>query len=1224
MGKSLHNTRNTTWMLIMILLLLIPILAGRPPALGIRGFLNDRAADIIGARPLAAPGLVAPDGLTGKGEIVGLADSGLDTGSVSDIHPDLQSTPGQMPKVVMLKSWAGREKADDPIGHGTHLAGIIAGSGAASGGQYRGIAPGASIYFQGLLDKDGALSPPGDLAGLFQAAYEAGVRLHVDGWGGGPNAYRDVSAQIDAFVRQHPDFLPIFGAGNGGPVQGSLTAEANSKNSLVVGASESVRPAFSPDANDARRQADFSSRGPAGDGRLRPDILAPGSALVSTRSRLADSNFPANQQYTVMGGTSQAAAVAGGAAAVLRQYLKGSGFPDPSAALIKAALVNAAWTPEEGPAGAFPGILDLAGTVLALDEGAMHLADGARGLAEGQEASFQYQVANSSAPLRVTLVWTDPAPAPGATTALVNDLNLTVVAPDGKTYMGNDFAGEGQPDRRNNLEKVYIKNPAPGKYTIKVKAATVRKNAVSGSTAPAQDFALAYGQALERGIVAGVTADGRVTLSDGRTVTPPPGGIKNCVDGATALPDAAHILPGSDAYLGPRTLYIVGRRWQAAGVQALATGEGTLFLEINSQARTGGYYFNGAGSLALNGRPAVDSGLQPGFNLTATVNPSTGTLWQVSAGYQEKDGFLASIDLAKRELRLLGDDSIYSFSPRAAVTFADSLVEAAPADQPYGAAGRADPATLVPGMAVRLVLDPATGQVQYIAVKRELALGTVAGVKGDTLKMATGTSYTLFPGAPVQRDGRDAGMADLQPGDWVILNLMPGSRQIIALTAYSNVTYGRVLYLSGDSHSLYLMDCTNQFRSYNLDDSTSVFRWGLPVSAATLSPGDWVRLTAVPGETTAWRVDAAAPAGEADKVLAGVDGEKGLLRTADGGTYILTGRTLVTINGYRVAAADLPAWLPVNLTLLEGPGKPILARVAASSFPGSRPPRLDVSLLQSAGKMLLKGTTSADRLYLQHENGTEEVLPLGTGGSFQWQVPAGEKSVLLVALDRTTSGVTGQKLDLTGIQDEGFWDTRGHWAEGDINKMAARGLIAGYEDGSFRPDNPVTRAELIAFLVRLAGWQVTAGGEPGFTDSGDIPGWARAAVAVAREHGLAAGYPDGSFHPGQAVSRVEAAAFFTRYLEITGKFPAGGTGGAQDTAPSATSPTPASNGVPSGTAGPESQLLSFSDRDSVPAWGREAVARACAAGLMGGVAPGVFAPLSPLTRAQAAAIMARM
>ena len=1206
MGKSLHNAKNMARILILFLLLLIPFLAGRPPGPGKPGFLNDRTADIIGARPLAAPGLVVPEGLTGKGEIVGLADSGLDAGSLSDLHPDLQSNPGRIPRVVMLKSWAGRDKPDDPVGHGTHLAGIIAGSGAASNGQYRGIAPGASLYFQGLLNQQGQLAPPDDLGRLFRPAYEAGARIHVDGWGSGPNAYRGASSQIDAFVRQYPDFLPIFGAGNGGPAQGSLTAEANSKNALVVGASETPRPAFSPDANDAHRQADFSSRGPAGDGRAKPDLLAPGSAVVSTRSRLVDSNFPANQEYTVLGGSSQATAVAGGAAAILRQYLQAVSFTDPPAALLKAALVNAAWTPAAGPSAGFPGILDLAGTILALQEKTMTLVNDGQGLVEGQEATFQVRVADGSSPFRATLAWTDPAPAPGAAVTLVNDLDLTVIGPDGREYLGNDFSGSGQPDRLNNLEKVYIKNPTPGTYTIKVRAAVIKKNATSntgnsGGGTPAQDFALAYGQPLERGVVASA-AGGRITLDDGRVLTPPPGGIKNCVDGALAPADAAHILPGADAYQGPQTLYIIGRRWQAAGVQALATNHGYLFLEINSNTRTGGYYFNPAGSASLNDRPAGVTDLPPGFILATTVNPSTATLWQVQAVYQEKDGFLAGVDLDKREIKLVGEDKPLVLDPGVAVTFADRLVESGPADGPYGAAGRADPTTLVPGMAVHLMLDPETGRVVYIAVKRELALGRVAKIGGNTLDLVSGEAYTLFPGAPVQLDGAAATPAAVQPGDWVILNLMPGSHQVITLTAYSSVTYGRVLYVSGDRRSLYLMDYANQFRIYSLDDGTQVFRWGLPVSAATLSPGDWVRLTTAPGQDTARRVDAVAPAGEVSKVLAGVDARRGLLYTTDGSTYILSDRTLVTLGGYRVSAADLPSWLPVTLTLLPGGDRPVLARVAADSWPGSPPPQLTVSVLPRPDGVLLQGKTTADRLYINHGDGSQEVVPLAPGGTFQHQLVAGEKSILLVALDRATNGVTGKSLELGNTQAEGFWDTRGHWAEGDINKMAARGLIAGYEDGSFRPDNPVTRAELVAFLVRLAGWPVSGQEKPGFTDGEAIPGWARATVAVARERGLVAGYEDGSFRPGQVVSRVEAAAFFARYLDITGQ------GDVKDAKP------PASTAY---------QQPPFSDWDTTPDWGRETVARAYAAGLMRGEEPGLFAPFNPLTRAEAAAILAR-
>ncbi|WP_406677234.1 S8 family serine peptidase [Neomoorella carbonis] len=1235
MGVSLHKTRTVTKVLVFSMFLLLLVLLGPPPGRQGRGFLTDRAADIIGARPLAAPGLVAPAGLTGRGEIVGLADSGLDAGSISDIHPDLQGAPGQMPKVVMLKSWAGREKADDPVGHGTHLAGIVAGTGAASNGQYRGIAPGASIYFQGLLNSRGEMAIPEDLSRLFRPAYDAGVRIHVDGWGGGPNAYRDAAAQIDSFVRLHPDFLPIFGAGNSGPVQGSLTAEANSKNALVVGASESVRPAFSPDANDARRQADFSSRGPTSDGRFKPDILAPGTGIVAPRSRQVESNFPSNNSYNVQSGTSQAAAVTGGAAAILRQFLKTKGFADPSAALMKAALVNGAWTPPEGPMTAFPGILDLAGTVLALEEKTMHLVDAGEGLAAGQEMTFQVEVATAAAPFKATLAWTDPAPAPGAEAALVNDLDLVVIAPDGRQFFGNDYSGAGKADRRNNLEKVYIKDPAPGTYIVKVRAVTVNKSALPGTGQPVQDFALAFGQLLERGVVAGA-AGSSVTLSDGRTITAPPGGIKNCVDGVAAPADAAHILPGSDVYLGPQTLYIAGRSWQAAGVQALETGQGNLFLEINSQARTGGYYFNPAGSLSVNNRSGGAADLPPGFSLAATLNPATQTLWRVLAGYQEKEGILARIDLEKQELWLLGRDAPYTFSPHVAVTFADKVVDAGRADLPYGAAGRAEPGSLVPGMAVRLVLDPATGLVEYIAVKRELALGQVTRVDGNSLTLATGASYTLFPGAPIKRDGEPAQMAAVHPGDWAVLNLMPGSRQIIALTAYSTVTYGRVLYVSPDRRRLYLMDYANQFRLFELDDGTQVFRWGLPVDAVTLSTGDWVRLTAVPGQEKAWRVDIASQVTETEKVLAGVDGQHGVLRTADGSSYTLSDRTLVTLNGYRVDAAGLPAWVPVTLTLLEGPEGPVLAQVTAASLPGSRPPELAVSVLPREAGFLLKGTTSASRLYLNYDDGRQEIIPLDARGNFQRPLPAGEKGVLLVALDQATSGVTGQKIDLESAAEEGFWDTRGHWAEADIKKMTARGILAGYEDGSFRPDLPVRRVELVAMLARLAGWASGGGEAPTFSDAAAIPAWAQGVVAAARVHGLVVGYEDGTFRPDLPVSRVEAAAFFTRYLEIVSKGTGNGSAADEAAPPSgATAPLPATS--PAGQAGssplgtfgtPVSSTPAvadiFRDWNEIPAWGREAVARAYTKGLMRGVAPDVFAPLSPLTRAQAAAVLSRM
>lgn len=72
-----------------------------------RRFLVDRAAAVTGTAPLLSPGFVTAAGLSGSGQMVGVADNGLDKGSLDDLHPDFGSTPGQMPKVVMLRSWVG-------------------------------------------------------------------------------------------------------------------------------------------------------------------------------------------------------------------------------------------------------------------------------------------------------------------------------------------------------------------------------------------------------------------------------------------------------------------------------------------------------------------------------------------------------------------------------------------------------------------------------------------------------------------------------------------------------------------------------------------------------------------------------------------------------------------------------------------------------------------------------------------------------------------------------------------------------------------------------------------------------------------------------------------------------------------------------------------------------------------------------------------------------------
>lgn len=179
-----------------------------------------------------------------------------------------------------------------------------------------------------------------------------------------------------------------------------------------------------------------------------------------------------------------------------------------------------------------------------------------------------------------------------------------------------------------------------------------------------------------------------------------------------------------------------------------------------------------------------------------------------------------------------------------------------------------------------------------------------------------------------------------------------------------------------------------------------------------------------------------------------------------------------------------------------------------------------------------------------------------------------------------------------------FPDLAGHWAEGTVSRMVYRGLLSGYENGTFRPDNPVTRAECAAILSRAL--NLPAAGPEGLTvfgDAGVIPGWAQKTVARAVAAGLFSGYPepDGStaFRPDKPVSRVELASVLSRVLSPKGLAQNGGQAG-------------------------------FTDQDQIPEWAREAVRVVAAAGLAQGYPDGSFQPQKEVTRAEAASMAERL
>jgi len=434
----------------------------------------------IGSQPLGqAP--IWDMGIHGEGEIIGVGDSGLDTG-----HCFFEQAPGQTAndqtyspnarKVVAYRPYADGG-ATGQADHGTHVTGSILGKASAPNGADadKGVAYEAKVSFTdiGLGDSAG-LSVPANLAtNFYNVDYDNGARIHSNSWGSNTNAYTTYAAQTDLFTLDNPDMLVLVAAGNSGQNgPGSVGSPATAKNCLAVGASENSAPAQGrADGN----MAFFSSQGPTGDGRRKPDVAAPGYFVTS-----ANSNSGTECSLTEMAGTSMATPITAGAAALVRQYLKegfyptglkgGSGGIQPSAALVKAMLIGGAvdmkGTYQDAPLSAVPsqvqgyGRIQLDRVLFGAEADGTNagdrlflLDDATNPIGNGDEHVYTIPAGGVDTILggefKVTLVWTDPPANPGSANALINDLNLVVDLGDGQTLLGN-----GGPDSTNNVEQV--------------------------------------------------------------------------------------------------------------------------------------------------------------------------------------------------------------------------------------------------------------------------------------------------------------------------------------------------------------------------------------------------------------------------------------------------------------------------------------------------------------------------------------------------------------------------------------------------------------------------------------------------------------------------------------------------------------------------------------------------------------------------------------------------
>jgi len=453
-------------------------------------------------------------GYDGSGVSVAVADSGLNNGDAETMHPDLF---GRTPRFFY---YGALEDAADEHSHGTHVAGIVAGSGATgevdeNGELYGlGVAPGASIIAQRIFDGVGNYEPPADgFSELTKDATGAGAVIGSNSWGDDTQGRYDVSAmEFDELVRDctgtgtnDRPYILEFSAGNAGPGTQTIGSPAVAKNVIATGASENDRPDLFIYSDGPDAMADFSSRGPCEDGRIKPDIVAPGTWISSLQSASATDEYawlPIDGFYQYQGGTSQAGPHASGAAAVFVQYYREQHANEtPSPALVKAALINSAYDMDDSfGTGPVPnmdegwGLLDL--TPIFDSTLSYQFFDQPIQLTNGQVFEYQLLLADPSEPLMITLAYTDVPGFPGSLPALVNDLDLEVIAPDGQMYRGNQFKnGESIPnpavaDTINNVEEVHLASPVPGEYTVRVRARNVVEDILDRPGAPRQDFAL--------------------------------------------------------------------------------------------------------------------------------------------------------------------------------------------------------------------------------------------------------------------------------------------------------------------------------------------------------------------------------------------------------------------------------------------------------------------------------------------------------------------------------------------------------------------------------------------------------------------------------------------------------------------------------------------------------------------------------------------------------------
>ena len=424
--------------------------------------------------------------------------------------------------------------------------------------------------------KDCSLAPP-DYEDAYAEAHGAGARVHTNSWGTGPDAcapsqsypnrqneaycwnyYSGNTMELDAAANNYQDLTILFSTGNDardclytsfgwqttncpggqdGEINlGALNRQATAKNILSIGASENVRNTLtfhgysystvcgncdwygSPisgdsESDNAEGMAGFSNRGPTSDGRIKPDIVAPGTWIHSTKSSLKVHELDIGDYYTVKRGTSMATPIVAGSAALVIEHLNAHGYNCnlaydsasdycPDSALVKAILSASAHDMDGQYTSGGDGLNGAAERAPNNHEGwgrvDLQRAMGS-GFTEGIEIttddshSFKLSVPDSGiGSLRVVLSWNEVENSPGSLIQLRNDLDIFLKSPTGVLQQYTN-------DAVNNLVGISIDNPDAGDWEVIVTGV----NVIDGS----QKYYLAASD--------GVLTDMRRPVSDG-------------------------------------------------------------------------------------------------------------------------------------------------------------------------------------------------------------------------------------------------------------------------------------------------------------------------------------------------------------------------------------------------------------------------------------------------------------------------------------------------------------------------------------------------------------------------------------------------------------------------------------------------------------------------------------------------------------------------------------